>query len=87
MNGLADGDILTLLMGATLAVKMVMIFLGLMSLWSWTIIFYKFVTIRAARRKVLTGYEIFMGANDLTRGLKAWAVRMTLLWFVSPRWP
>jgi len=71
MNGLGDGDILTLLMGATLAVKMVMLFLGVMSLWSWTIIFYKIVTIRSARRKVLTGYETFMGANDLTRGLKA----------------
>ncbi|RWU02557.1 protein TolQ, partial [Pseudodesulfovibrio sp. S3] len=37
MNFLPDNDILTLLMGATLAVKMVLLFLGCMSLWSWTI--------------------------------------------------
>ncbi|QJB55686.1 MotA/TolQ/ExbB proton channel family protein [Pseudodesulfovibrio sp. zrk46] len=71
MNGLADSDILGLLMGATLAVKMVMIFLGCMSLWSWAIIFFKFVTIRSARSKVLKGYDTFMQAEDLSSGLKA----------------
>lgn len=71
MGFMPESDILTLLMGATLAVKMVMIFLALMSIWSWTIIIYKFITIGAARKKVMKGYEIFMDAEDLTNGLKA----------------
>lgn len=70
MNFLPDSDIMTLLMGATLAVKMVMIFLALMSLWSWTIIFFKFFTIGAARKKVMKGYDQFMDSDDLTSGLK-----------------
>lgn len=71
MNVMPDSDILTLLMGATLAVKMVMIFLGLMSLWSWTIIFFKFFTVGAARKKVSRGYDAFMDSKDLSTGLKA----------------
>ncbi|WP_319470056.1 MotA/TolQ/ExbB proton channel family protein [uncultured Pseudodesulfovibrio sp.] len=71
MNFLPDSDILTLLTGATLAVKLVMIFLGLMSLWSWTIIFFKFFTIGSARKKVMRGYDAFMEAGDLASGLKA----------------
>jgi len=71
MNFLPDSDILTLLTGATLAVKLVMIFLGLMSLWSWTIIFFKFFTIGSARKKVMRGYDSFMDAGDLASGLKA----------------
>ncbi len=70
MNFLPDSDIMTLLMGATLAVKMVLIFLALMSLWSWTIIFFKFFTIGAARKRVIQGYDLFMAADDLTVGLK-----------------
>jgi biopolymer transport protein TolQ len=71
MNFLPDSDILTLLMGATLAVKLVMLFLASMSLWSWAIIFYKFFTIGTARKQVMAGYEAFMGAGDLSSGLKA----------------
>lgn len=71
MNFMPDSDILTLLMGATLAVKMVMIFLALMSVWSWTIIFFKFFTIGTARKKVIMGYDAFMDAHDLSSGLKA----------------
>ncbi|MDC0335378.1 protein TolQ [Pseudodesulfovibrio sp.] len=70
MNFLPESDILTLLMGATLAVKMVLIFLALMSVWSWTIIFFKFFSIGAARKKVMKGYDAFMDSNDLTTGLK-----------------
>ncbi|MGL1862223.1 MAG: MotA/TolQ/ExbB proton channel family protein [Pseudodesulfovibrio sp.] len=70
MNCMPDSDILTLLLGATLAVKMVLIFLALMSVWSWTIIFFKFFTIGAARKKVMKGYDAFMDSDDLTTGLK-----------------
>jgi biopolymer transport protein TolQ len=70
MNFLPESDILSLLMGATLAVKLVMLFLACMSLWSWTIIFFKFFSIGSARKKVMAGYEAFMDAGDLTSGLK-----------------
>jgi biopolymer transport protein TolQ len=75
MNMLPDSDLLTLLAGATLAVKMVMLFLAAMSLWSWTIIFHKFFTIGAARKKVMSGYEAFTEAGDLSSGLKALGAR------------
>lgn len=71
MNFMPESDILTLLSGATLAVKLVMLFLACMSIWSWTIIFFKFFSIGAARKKVMAGYDIFMDAEDLTAGLKA----------------
>lgn len=71
MNIMPDSDILTLLMGATLAVKLVMIFLACMSIWSWTIIFFKFFSIGTARKQVIAGYDLFMGSEDLTHGLKA----------------
>ncbi|EGB13825.1 protein TolQ [Pseudodesulfovibrio mercurii] len=71
MNFLPDNSILTLLSGATLAVKLVMLFLGCMSLWSWTIIFLKFFTIGTARKKVIQGYEAFVAAGDLAKGIKS----------------
>lgn len=69
MEFMPESDILSLLMGATLAVKLVMIFLGGMSLWSWAIIFFKFFTIGRARRRVMREYDAFMDANDLTSGI------------------
>jgi biopolymer transport protein TolQ len=71
MNFLPDSDILTLLAGATLAVKLVMLFLAAMSLWSWTIIFHKFFTIGTARKQVMAGYDAFTASTDLSSGLKA----------------
>ena len=70
MNFMPESDILSLLLGATLAVKMVLIFLASMSVWSWTIIFFKFFTIGAARKQVMKGCDAFMAAEDLTSGLK-----------------
>ena len=70
MQLLPDNDIVTLISGATLAVKLVMLFLGLMSVWSWTIIFFKFFTIGTARKKVISGYDAFMAAPDLSQGIK-----------------
>ncbi|WP_207265120.1 MotA/TolQ/ExbB proton channel family protein [Desulfovibrio sp. Huiquan2017] len=71
MNFLPDNSILALLSGATLAVKLVMLFLACMSLWSWTIIFFKFFTIGTARKKVIQGYEAFVSAGDLSKGIKS----------------
>ena len=70
MNFMPEGDIFSLLLGATLVVKMVLIFLASMSVWSWTIIFFKFFTIGSARKKVMKGCDAFMAAEDLTSGLK-----------------
>jgi len=75
MNLMPDSDILTLLLGATLTVKLVMTFLACMSLWSWAIIFFKFFTIGTARKRVMSGYEAFMNSEDLTSGLKAIGTR------------
>ncbi len=71
MNLLPESNVLELLMGATLAVKMVLLFLAAMSVWSWTIIFYKSITILSSRKRVSAGYDAFMTADDLTSGLKA----------------
>jgi biopolymer transport protein TolQ len=71
MNFMPESDIFTLLMGATLAVKLVLLFLAFMSLWSWTIIFFKFFTIGTARRQIMRGYDAFMGVDGFTSGLKA----------------
>ncbi|BCS88907.1 MotA/TolQ/ExbB proton channel family protein [Pseudodesulfovibrio sediminis] len=71
MNVIPESDMISLLMGATLAVKCVMLFLALMSLWSWTIIFFKFFTIGTARKRVIEGYDAFMASDDLSSGLKA----------------
>ncbi|WP_419788033.1 protein TolQ [Pseudodesulfovibrio sp.] len=70
MSLLPDNNIVSLISGATLAVKLVMLFLGCMSLWSWTIIFYKFFTIGSARKKVMQGYDAFMEAPDLSQGIR-----------------
>lgn len=71
MDILAETNILNLITGATLAVKGVMLLLAVMSLWSWTIIFYKVFSILSARRKVLAGYEAFIAADDLSTGMKS----------------
>jgi len=71
MHFLSDSNIVTLVSGATLAVKLVMLFLGCMSLWSWAIIFYKFLTIGTARKKVAQGYEAFTDAGDLANGIRS----------------
>ena len=64
-----ETGILTMLSQATFVVKLVLAFLVGMSLWSWTIIFVKFVTIGRARRQVTAGYQEFTDAADLRAGL------------------
>ncbi|WP_018123918.1 MotA/TolQ/ExbB proton channel family protein [Desulfovibrio oxyclinae] len=70
MDILGENNMLQMVMGATLAVKGVMLLLAAMSLWSWTIIFYKAFSILSARRRVLAGYESFIVAEDLATGIK-----------------
>ncbi len=62
---------LGMMLGATLGVQIVLVFLVLMSLWSWTIILNKFFLFRRARRLVTQGYALFNDAEDLSEGLQA----------------
>ncbi|KAB1443702.1 MotA/TolQ/ExbB proton channel family protein [Pseudodesulfovibrio senegalensis] len=71
MNFLPEGNMFQVLLGATLAVKIVLLFLGAMSLWSWTIIFYKSITILSARKRIANGYDRFIAAGDLSAALKS----------------
>ncbi len=64
-----DGGMLSLLFGATVPVKAVLALLAGMSLWSWTIIFTKLMTLGRAKRQVMDGYERFSMADDLASGL------------------
>ena len=70
MDFFAENEMLKLVLGATLAVQLVMLFLASMSVWSWTIIFNKFLTLGAAKKKIVAGYDAFLEADDLSSGLK-----------------
>ncbi len=56
----------SLVLGASLLVKLVMLLLLLASLWSWTVIFTKRALIRRARRDADKFEESFWSAGDLT---------------------
>ncbi|XPV77337.1 MAG: MotA/TolQ/ExbB proton channel family protein [Desulfovibrio sp.] len=66
---LPDTGIIAMLAGATIPVKAVIGLLITMSLVSWTIIFQKFFSIGAARRRVHKGLDSFTEASDLSSGL------------------
>ena len=66
-----ESGFLGMIMGATLGVQVVLTFLAMMSLWSWTIIFHKLFLYRRTKQLVSRGYELFNGANDLSEGLQA----------------
>jgi len=66
-----ESGFLGMMLGATLGVQVVLVFLVGMSLWSWTIIFSKFFLYRRARRQVTSGYAVFNDAEDLSEGLSA----------------
>ncbi len=60
-----------MMLGATLGVQMVLVFLAFMSLWSWAIIIQKAIIYRRARRQVNEGYALFSDAEDLSEGVQA----------------
>jgi biopolymer transport protein TolQ len=61
-----DLSMTSLVLGASLLVKLVMLLLLLASLWSWTVIFTKRALIRRARRDADGFEERFWSAGDLT---------------------
>lgn len=60
-----ETTILTMFTQATLVAKLVMGLLLLMSLSSWTLIIYKWITLGSAKRKAVSGIERFTNAKDL----------------------
>ena len=60
-----DTTFLSMIMQATLVAKLVMGLLLLMSLSSWTLIIYKWITLGSAKKKALSGIEQFTNAKDL----------------------
>jgi len=66
-----ETGLLGMILGATLGVQIVLVFLACMSLWSWTIIFTKVILYKRTRRQVGRGYILFNEASDLSEGLQA----------------
>ena len=58
-------DIFDVLAKATLVAKLVLCILCVMSVISWTVIIYKFFSLRAAQRKAAVGVARFTNAHDL----------------------
>ncbi|SBW09717.1 Protein TolQ [uncultured delta proteobacterium] len=58
-------DIFAVIASATLVAKFVLLILCIMSVTSWTLIIYKFFSLRSARRKAIEGIERFTDARDL----------------------
>ncbi|MDP2846985.1 MAG: MotA/TolQ/ExbB proton channel family protein [Humidesulfovibrio sp.] len=66
-----DSGFWGLMLGATLGVQVVLVFLAGMSLWSWTIIFHKIFLYNRIKGQVGRGYALFNDAADLSEGLSA----------------
>jgi len=56
---------LDMILQATLVAKLVLVFLLVMSVSSWTLIIYKWITLGSAKKKALSGIERFTNARDL----------------------
>ena len=56
---------LDMILQATLVAKLVLAFLLVMSVSSWTLIIYKWITLGSAKKKALSGIERFTNARDL----------------------
>jgi biopolymer transport protein TolQ len=66
-----ESGFLGMMLGATLGVQVVLVFLVMMSLWSWTIIFHKLILYNRTKKQVSRGYALFNDASDLSEGLSA----------------
>lgn len=69
MDFLPQGGIFAMLDQATIVVKGVLCLLAGMSLWSWTIIFWKLISLGRARTLILKGNKIMEEADSLSSGL------------------
>jgi biopolymer transport protein TolQ len=60
----------SMISGATLVVKSVLILLGAMSLGSWTIIFFKWIQLVGVRKRAVRDLGEFEATADLSRGVE-----------------
>jgi len=66
----AHSGLVSMLMGATLVVKIVLIILALMSIISWTLIFYKLFLYSRVKRSIGREMSMFEEARDLGTALR-----------------
>ncbi|WP_027722450.1 MotA/TolQ/ExbB proton channel family protein [Maridesulfovibrio zosterae] len=71
MDFIPQGGIFAMLESATIVVKCVLCLLAAMSMWSWTIIFWKMISLGKARTRILKGNQIMEEADSLSSGLTA----------------
>ena len=70
MSFAAHSGLVSMLLGATVVVKIVLAILALMSLISWTLIFYKIVLYLRIKKSVHQEFQIFEDSRDLGTALR-----------------
>jgi biopolymer transport protein TolQ len=70
MDMLSQLGFWSMVSGATLVVKSVLLLLGAMSLGSWTIIFYKWIQLVGVRRRAVRDFDEFEATADLAKGVE-----------------
>ncbi|MFP4048957.1 MAG: MotA/TolQ/ExbB proton channel family protein [Desulfovermiculus sp.] len=70
MSFTAHGGLVSMLMGATFVVKIVLAILALMSIISWTLIFYKFFLYVRVKRSIEREIRMFEESRDLGTALR-----------------
>lgn len=68
---MGDTNIFMLIGQATIVVKIVLGMLAIMSLISWTIMFNKWVTLNAAKKRATKGIDAFQNAKSLREAVQA----------------
>ena len=68
---MAEKGFLDIILEATLVAQLVMLLLVAMSVSSWTMIVYKWVTLSSARKKAAAGLERFTNARDLREAVQS----------------
>ncbi len=71
MDFVFQSGIWSMLSGATLVVKGVLVLLGCMSFVSWVIIFYKFFTLGRTKRNIIKDIEVFQKESALNTAMGA----------------
>jgi biopolymer transport protein TolQ len=71
MDIFAASGFWSMISGATLVVKLVMVLLILMSLTSWTIIFFKFIVLNSAKRRSERELRSFINADSLALAIQS----------------
>ena len=70
MNMATQSDILNMILGATIVVKVVLAILIIMSLISWTLIFYKLILYVRVKRSIIQDMNSFSASKDLGSALR-----------------